>query len=159
MNRTIKFRGKTYSGNLVYGDLVLPPNRFASIRENRFTTDMPKYEENQVIPETVGQFTGLCDKNGKEIYEHDYVSIIYKYESIGTNGGVIPDQDCICKGEVVFMNEFSCFGLRLYKAEYPIKKSLDGCPYLTIPMLQFDLECDSIEVLGNVFDNLELIDS
>jgi uncharacterized phage protein (TIGR01671 family) len=115
--------------------------------------------EYEVNLETVGQFTGLCDKNGNEIYEHDYVSIIYKYESIGTNGGVIPDQDCICKGEVVFMNEFSCFGLRLYKAEYPIKESLDGCPYLTAPMLQFDLECDGIEVLGNVFDNPELINS
>ena len=99
----------------------------------------------------------MFDKNGKEIYEHDYISIIYKYEDIGANGGVIPDQDCICEGEVVYMNEFSCFGIRLHKAEYPIKESLAARSYSATPLLHFDLECDSIEVLGNVFDNLELL--
>lgn len=90
------------------------------------------------------------------MYEHDYISVNYKHESI-TNGCAVPDQDCICEGEVVYMDGFACFGLRLYKAEYPMNKELKECPYLTIPLFQFDLECDSIEVLGNTFDNLELL--
>lgn len=45
----------------------------------------------------------------------------------------------------------------LHNAEYPIKQSLNECPYMTVPLLQFDLDCDSIEVLGNSFDNPELL--
>jgi hypothetical protein len=55
------------------------------------------------------------------------------------------------------MDGFACFGLRLHKAEYPISQELKECQYLTVPLLQFDLECDSIEVFGNVFDNPELL--
>lgn len=141
--QTIKFRGKSLNtGNWVFGDL----------RQN----GKRKFVEYEINPDTVGQFVGLYDKDGKEVYEHDYISINCKYEDVA-NGCVVPDQDCICEGEVVYMDNFACFGLRLYKAEYPINQELKECPYLTIPLLQFDLECDSIEVLGNTFDNPELL--
>lgn len=69
--REIKFRGKTPDGRWVYGDLLHAEHNFKKGID--IVTDT--WEQVTVIPETVGQFTGIRDMDGREIYEGDTIDV------------------------------------------------------------------------------------
>lgn len=67
--RTIKFRGKSiFTDEWFYGDLVHSADKK---RTAILVNDKDSYDECEVVPETIGQFTSLYDCDGKEIFEGD----------------------------------------------------------------------------------------
>lgn len=97
MNRTIKFRGKSLqTGEWFYGNLwnfdINGRTHIGTIHKACLCID----------PETVGQFTGLLDRNGKEIYEADIVASKYSNP-----------------GEVVFSDGQFCVNYNGYCALIP----------------------------------------
>ena len=87
----------------------------------------------KVDPETVGQFTGLVDKNGKKVFEDDVVVICYE-----------TDGEDFSETKRVHFNEQEC-------CWYPMRwnECCEYCDHYT--------EVKSIEVIGNIHDNPELI--
>lgn len=93
--RTIKFRGiikyqdDIFSG-FWFGNLIIYANGDTFIRQ------IETGQELEVITDTVGQFTGLTDKNGKDIYEGDVI-----IDETNRKGTVIFYNGCFC-----FITEF-----------------------------------------------------
>lgn len=110
--KEILFRGKRKdNGEWVYGDL-----------EHNGKGEMKWVNGDEIIPETVGQFTGLTDKNGKKIFEGDI--------------------------------------MQLCSACYPCLVYWDGKGWAwkqNGKRREIDLTREKMDIIGNIYDNPELL--
>lgn len=129
--RAVLFRGKRHDGIWMYGDLLHSCC-------NTYTIIQPEMiQRHIVLEETVGQFTGLYDKDGKRIYECDLIEVN------GRLFGVVEWH----KDGYFFIND-TIVGVRSDGGEYsPIGEMVR----------YFSNHGHDFSVIGNIHDNPELL--
>lgn len=132
MKREIKFRGKRIdNGEWICGSLISDSKDSFRIV---VTDGSATYDWYDVQRKTIGQFVGLLDKNGKEIYEEDILK---------------------CNDPNAKSPE------RLYDI-CSVEMALEDCAFLlkerdSRQMWRFDEQYDDLEIIGNVHDTPELL--
>lgn len=142
--REILFRGKrTDNGEWVEGYYSYSPE----IDKHMITTsDLAhpcgtNFGFYKVIPETVCQYTGLTDKNGRKIFEGDIVAgTAYSSEWIGV---------------IVWIDEIATFGVRYFHRTDPT--AWQNSSILTA-VSRHRQDKFAAQVIGNIYDNPELLE-
>lgn len=157
MNRAMLFRGKRLDGDWVIGQYIKACAHWhkrgihedwivvGAIQNGGMINILGRFA---VIPETVGQFTGLCDKNGNKIFEGDIVKVTYTEQR--QYQGVSYQDEHSCVEEVIYSEKSACFMLKIMCEDIPLYRPLHNFGSLA--------NIKELEVIGNIYDNPELLE-
>ena len=129
----VERNGKTFIGIdiSIYGDIF-----------EVFCTPVIRWFE--VDPKTLCQFTGLCDKNGKKIWESDIIS--YQRDN---DDCPFPNKDTKKRFGKVFYQGF--------RSTFAIGMGKNGSRSINDDLWKYVQNGNRVEVIGNQFDNPELL--
>jgi uncharacterized phage protein (TIGR01671 family) len=142
MDREIEFRGfdgtKWYYGDLEY-------NRKTNVaRIHTYKEDGSYCRQYTVGPDTVGQFTGMTDKKDAKIYDGDILFVEFADKS----GGY----------QLVGWNEKTAsWGIMDAYSYQSIKEGCDFAEFKNYVLLAFLEKAIVFEVVGNIYNNPELL--
>lgn len=148
--RTIKFRGKRLdSQGWVYGDLSHDRGFGGDVISDVVWIGTANNQSYQVLPESVGQWTGLVDRHGKEIYEGDVCKFV-----------ILPEQEKVNPAKAllyVIQWKNACFGFKPLLPDLVHPDDKEWCPF-------WDDESGEMwheryfEIIGNIIDSPELME-
>lgn len=146
MNREILFRGKRVdNGEWIEGFFAKSGDKTFILIDNDIAVGYVAMKE--VIAETVGQFTGLTDKNGTKIFEGDILRG-YKYPYLS-------EGHFNYYAEVIYFENCPAFGLYTFKN--PNLNFIEGISQGNTDFMDY-WECENWEVMGNIYDNPGLLE-
>lgn len=123
----VRLDGSPIDSNWVYGG-IFPNNKggdFAIIYQQE-----PTIEKFTVYADTVGQYTGLTDKNGKNIFE----------------GDIVKDEQSGYEYVIKWFSEYACFALA----------NKNG--HMEYDVDEFEMLVNDLIVIGNIHDDSDLLE-
>ncbi|EAD5532777.1 hypothetical protein MB906_002845 [Listeria monocytogenes] len=138
--RPIEFKAQNVNGVWVCGNLSILKKKIGNVTAGSYISNSAGAPfAYKVRPETVSQFTGLKDKNGKKIFEGDIISVTYD----GAHEFNSP------------VKYFSDEGYPAFDMQVPSEYYFDSNALSTL-VIPSSYE---LEVIGNIHENPELLEA